>query len=357
MFCLLCSIAIAAPSISSTSGTLDFGETVVISGSDFGSKATAAPQLWDNFDASSIDTGKWVNAYSMTTTTNRQRHVDSTRSALGDMSDSWAAGSLEMNDESGMPGYGGKVYISIWFQCGDSWNWSDAVWSNGFKWMRIIDTDADDEFAWSHVSGSGYLTPNNGNAAYNMGPGWTPKDNMSINSWYHFEFIISTPSTNHSSTDATAKMYVNGDLKDGMDLAVGDALTWWGRDSADAIDHIRPYRFWHTNTGTPTENSNIYIDDAYIDNSWARVMVGNASTLATSTHREICQPTAWGASEITVTFNQGSFADEATAYLFVIDSDGTASSGYEIEIGASGASSDHAKLSGGISLSGGVTIS
>lgn len=80
---------------------------------------------------------------------------------------------------------------------------------------------------------------------------------------------------------------------------------------------------------TADGNFNIYVDDVYVDNTQARVMIGNASTLSSSTHREIQIPSAWATDSITVIWNQGTFNDYETVYLFVIDSNGTASDGYE----------------------------
>ena len=72
----------------------------------------------------------------------------------------------------------------------------------------------------------------------------------------------------------------------------------------------------------------IWWTDIYMDITPARVMLGNASTWASSTHREIQIPVTWGASEITVTCNTGSFEDEAAVYLYVFDDDNNASVGF-----------------------------
>jgi len=74
-------------------------------------------------------------------------------------------------------------------------------------------------------------------------------------------------------------------------------------------------------------------DDIYFDDSYAHVTLGNNNTLASSTHRETQLLTAWAAGEITITFNQGTFVADESAYLFVIDSDGTASAGFPVTIG------------------------
>src|SRR3989344_635013 len=80
-------------------------------------------------------------------------------------------------------------------------------------------------------------------------------------------------------------------------------------------------------------------DDVYFDYTQARVMLGNASTFADSTIREIQIPTAWAGGSINITANTGAFASGATAYLYVIDSNGNVNTnGFPITIGGGGSS-------------------
>jgi hypothetical protein len=73
------------------------------------------------------------------------------------------------------------------------------------------------------------------------------------------------------------------------------------------------------------------MDDIYADNTLARVVVGNASTYASLTHRELQIPSAWSNSSIAITVNKGSFRDNDCAYLYVIDDNGIVNSnGYKI---------------------------
>jgi hypothetical protein len=62
--------------------------------------------------------------------------------------------------------------------------------------------------------------------------------------------------------------------------------------------------------------------DIYIDNTQARVVVGNASTYGAVTHEEIQIPQAWSDSEVTVTVNRGSFSGEPELWLYVFDANG-----------------------------------
>lgn len=73
--------------------------------------------------------------------------------------------------------------------------------------------------------------------------------------------------------------------------------------------------------------------EIYIDNTLARVELGNNSSFSACTHREIQIPTAWSSSAVTVTANIGTFAAGSTAYLFVVDAAGNASVGFPVTIG------------------------
>jgi len=93
------------------------------------------------------------------------------------------------------------------------------------------------------------------------------------------------------------------------------------------------YFWWQNYLGNDVRDGSerVYIDDPYIQlGSRARVEIGDASTWDSCTHREIQIPTNWSDGSITFTVNQGSFQNEDTAYLFAVDSDGTASGGYLI---------------------------
>jgi hypothetical protein len=82
--------------------------------------------------------------------------------------------------------------------------------------------------------------------------------------------------------------------------------------------------------------------EIYVDNTLARVEICNANTKSGSNHCEIQIPqTIWtdngqtnGAS-LHIKVNQGSFTDNAPAYLYVIDASGTASAGKPVTFGSS----------------------
>lgn len=78
------------------------------------------------------------------------------------------------------------------------------------------------------------------------------------------------------------------------------------------------------------------MDDFYLDDTWAHIIVGNASTLSACTQREAQIPSAWSDTSITITLNRGAFGASATAYLYVFDSTNSPSSGQSITFGDTG---------------------
>jgi hypothetical protein len=80
-------------------------------------------------------------------------------------------------------------------------------------------------------------------------------------------------------------------------------------------------------------DAHAYWDDVYFDNTQARVELGNAATYSACTHREIQIPSSWSPSEVTVTFNQGTFVAGDTPYLFVVTAAGAISPGFRVTIG------------------------
>jgi len=68
-----------------------------------------------------------------------------------------------------------------------------------------------------------------------------------------------------------------------------------------------------------------YFADAYLDTTLSRVVLANKPELARATIIENQIPSAWSDNSITATVNLGRFEQGETAYLFVVDSSGTAS--------------------------------
>jgi hypothetical protein len=93
-------------------------------------------------------------------------------------------------------------------------------------------------------------------------------------------------------------------------------------------------------------NDRYWADDVYLDSTWARVMIGDQSTWAASTHKEIQIPQSWSSdgTSIGIVVNKGTFTDGATAYLYVIDASGNVSPGKQITFGSTSSGSTPAAV-------------
>jgi hypothetical protein len=78
------------------------------------------------------------------------------------------------------------------------------------------------------------------------------------------------------------------------------------------------------------DTTTLFVDDIYIDNTRARIELGNNPIFNNSTHREMQLPTAWSSAgnNIQFTVNKGSFASGESVYLFVVNENGSVSPGY-----------------------------
>lgn len=165
-------------------------------------------------------------------------------------------------------------------------------WGVGGDWSRGIHTNG-----FGTVSGSQYGAIPNGGEAGN---------------WELWEVV----GTGSASSNSSLKVYINGVVK--INITTPDF----------------PFDIKGIGIGGYRDRSNNinfrkYFDDIYIDKSWSRVVVGNASTHDESTIREIQIPTSWSDTEISVTWNQGSFENYTPVYIFVVDENGDASNGLE----------------------------
>ena len=147
------------------------------------------------------------------------------------------------------------------------------------------------------------------------------RNNSSV---YHQECVPTPP-----FSDGVAQVYTNGVLG----INVGPGLYYkWFKMKDDATPDMTWNFFLEENLSSATwdEADSYWADDVYADSTWARVMIGNASTLASSTRREIQIPRAWSDATISITVNLGTFASVEGTYLFVVNALGAVSPGYPL---------------------------
>jgi len=355
---------VAAPVISGISGTIMHGSTVTVSGSGFGIKAQAAPIAWDNLESGVCDNiatvGSWTATGTLGINDNHNRNQFSNFNAFrnfdGDISP-WGA----VNDEAAFRGGTDSRtwYVQYWFYLDSDFEfdgninnslgnikilrmWSTSSASDNFYVQALCRYDTNAVVAlvnqgtdWSPVVGGytwvdevmGYDKP-----AYvdNSYFGWKHYENdISTGVWHLFQFEYSD--SDISTPNGVFRWWFNGKL-------IVDKTNVLTRNTTyTSFKRPRIVGFYDSHHATNNDGSNhFYIDDAYIDNTFARVEICSNALWSDKGQSEIQIPVSWSASSIAVNINQGSLADGSTAYLYVIDSAGVSNAvGYPITFGGS----------------------
>lgn len=317
----------AAPAVSGVSGTLSSGQTVTIAGSGFGTKSTVAPVLWDDFEKgnsgslvqnNAAQIGKWdTGAGSEVVTYSTAKPRTGNKSAYHDFINNYNA-SLAKNMTFS------RLYLDFWIAA----DYVDRV-SRNFKPWRLY--GANDSLQLDYVWLCDGQLMNRVQDSWVVGDWGGPK--YSDGKWMHVQLVYqeSTP----GGSDGTIRHAIDSVT---AGLNSGAVMT---RKAAASFDQIRLGHYWDraaVDACASNGGARVYIDDVYVDTSWARVELGNASTYATSTHREIQVPTAWSSGSVSVKFNPGTFAAGTTAYLYVTDSNNNTSPGIAVKIGDSATS-------------------
>lgn len=327
--CCLSPCAYAAPSVTNVSD-------LTISGSSFGTKSPAKPYLWAPFDTSSSPSSLGiVSAWDGITNMewNSTEGINGTGCLKAtDNSGTWTA-NINATDFS-WNAYNQKCYVFRKLKRNfDPFNYDGQGSHLNWKMWRV----------WA----AGLTYPDSyysSETAYTEGVTWpngTPYGSGQLmvgqsGEYYTNEFWYQNNSENSNTTedigDGTLEIWNNGVRAFYVPYdAYGDG-TWryWKMRETESADMVVFYAIHGVKANATLDSSYRYwADDVYVDTTWARVMVGNASTLASSTHREIQIPTTWITTSISVVWNQGTFEDYETVYLFVVDSDGNVSDGYE----------------------------
>jgi hypothetical protein len=340
----------ADPEIQGSIGTFAHGESYILNGANFGTKSPAAPYLWAPFDA------------------------DENPSSLGQKTAWTSTGS--MNWSSGMGATGGglwttpnpftKFFLANCFisDAAQIWNAYDeqcylfiktrknfdytaygspqgecsAEWRS-FRMLHGGSGDCSFSF-YSNQDGSAldYVTncclPNTGTqltGANAIGP---------TDEWFFFQVMMQ----NNSTDTAWEGTVGDGTFTGGVNGAsVGTVTTHKMRDvntpAADDLTQIYPVYGYSGNCADPpggnpqfTQNDTIQFDDVYLDNTWARVMLGNADTYAACTELDPQIPSAWADGSITFTVNTGQYSISDQAYLYVVTAAGEVSNAYTVTI-------------------------
>lgn len=322
----------AASKITSISGSVAHGESVTIRGSGFGSKSPAAPLLWETFDGGtsgeSVSGGGW-NSYA-----GGGARYNNTQPYSGSLS---AYNYVEYGSGSGfntsyyvLPSSYEQLYMSCMFR------------HDGTRYTTGVDKNWRINTGDNHYRGDGMIALSDGYIFYISGStDIFPSDDYGTGRYFSEPEYGSSTWTRHqtfvkySTPAGTSNGYIWA--------AVGNQQ----KTFANIINRPIGYSYQITNvllglmhdhgSLNQGEYHHMWVDDLYIDNTMARVEIGNSSTWATCTVKVIQIPhTSWGDTSIQITINRGSFGETAEAWLYVVAADGTVSDNDTGTAGAQG---------------------
>lgn len=295
----------AQPQITSISGALTRGSTITITGSGFGTKNPAKPLIWADFE-SGID----PTSLGIKTSWDQVLHMEwSATDKLAQASDGTGVWGLRA-DYSNWTNENQKWYIyrrqRLSFIVDSGYNWKSwRVWPTTGSYPDIL------------------VAPSNGRVYVETGvPGetgyWTGDISHNDTNWHTEEFIGRASSAIDTFDGVLTLKY------DGQQVATGPIMT--RVTDAPAYMTQNFVALGVKATGTWSTDNRMWIDAVYADTTWARVIIGDASTYANLSKVAIQIPSAWSDSEISITVNNTSFTGLNNTYLYVIDTNGNVNS-------------------------------
>ncbi|HET7619146.1 MAG TPA: hypothetical protein VFK20_11600 [Vicinamibacterales bacterium] len=357
----------SGPTICSvSSSTLTDAGTLTITGVNFGTKNPAAPMVWDD-GGTSASTSPFTHGYNSVwshpdDTSGSQSNTDCdehyrtqaevvalgslaagmpmahshmTRYLTGAHCDSPTAGASGVETVFGGVSLPFNVFTSVYEAYDPNWCFQGEAAcpvevDNNFKdftWSTALGNTGPPSGYWYSVSNDGAASWSWGSDRFDMGSG--PSGTNPFGHWRQVQWVM-----HMARTGGSIALYENGTQRwdvTGVDSTQGDGST-----GTDCGSYGSPcFGWWIGGYYRPAERTSQrqYFGDIYIDRTWARVILGNASTYASATTREPQIPSAWSSSSITVTVNLGALSAE-TAYLYVCDSTNTCSAGFQVTAGS-----------------------
>jgi hypothetical protein len=316
----------AAPAISGVTGTVSPGATLQITGSGFGTKPTAAPMLWDDFENGAVGAaienvaarvGRWDSndGTKFVTYSNRSPYAGSKSSSHDFVS--WWGTSLAKNVTFS------RLYMDFWVRA----KLTDIKSHNWKVWRLYGNNDNLQLNSVYYCNSQAVSVVDVGSIGQNYWQGETYNDGE----WLHVQLLYqeSTP----GGQDGTVIHTVNSKV---LGIASSSVPT---RTVNASMNQIRIGHYWGTEglagACAPSAPAQVYVDNVYLDTSWARVEIGNAGTYAQSTVREVQVPSRWSDGSVEIAANLGRFAAGQKVYLYVFDANNqSVVNGFELTVGS-----------------------
>jgi hypothetical protein len=337
----------AAPSISSVAGVAEAGARVTVNGAGFGTKATAGPLVFDDFESGqsgqgiagkapsvrNISTGwtwgRYGSGSNVPEYSSQIVRPNSTRSSRHVFGGTSYNVSLEIISET--PNTGDEIYFSFWRYHQKT----SAAWSRNVKPWMVYGSSGDLPTAYdgwgSPSSGDGEFRNNTIDSGTTSNTLWGgPHLDAVEGQWIRIEGYLKQSSP--TSTNGAFQIWVHQTATPSIAL-VQSSTAYRTRSTSN---YWRQWHFgsYHATDDPASATANIYLDDLYFDQTRARIEIGNAARWSDCSHRELQIPAAWSNNSIEFTVTPGSFNAGSPVYLYVVDAQGVVNEqGYPVTLG------------------------
>lgn len=329
--------AYGAPSVSSVSGTVSHNSAVTVNGSGFGTKSPVAPAFWDAVSYSGLNNGSVIpigGSNPWPAYCGSVRVYYKTANPRGKWtahySNQWSTDAAKKGALDGAVVAGasstGKLYATWWSYFSSTPHPPD---NQSNKFARLLSGGWDDPgegtVIWEPTMIYSFAFTNRQYLPSIQG--WVDWGG-NYPAWNRMEMFVDSTGSHSPEFEAWANGESTGKYTSSPDQS------WY-------VNQLGCIGFDGSNTDA-SQQPTVDWGEIYADSTRARVEICNASTKSGSNHCEIQIPqTTWVDGQLQIKVNQGSFADNSQAYLYVVDASGNANaSGYPITFGSGGGGGD-----------------
>lgn len=347
-------VSLATPSPSGGSGTAGHNNNYTVTGTGFGSKispidGTSLPWgYWDFEDGTQNPVDALSAGSDALVDQNMSVAADSTRGnstkSLQSADINWASfangGIVSIVFSFPDQAVGQKQYFSAhrWSERSDyshthsgtgatdmdeNWKFYRGFPTSGTTYPNTVISQAAESASSCTGGGSRRVSVESSNGATNY---TQSAIRLPSSTWMEEEYTLQFNSSDFG-TNGTFRLWQDGDLN-------FDKTDFSEDRSPDATDDLQRQFIQDdpanmTDCGGATVAHDVKYDDAVADYgtyAWARVMLGNASTLTACTQLEYQPATSWSSTSITFKQKWGAISSGSSKYIYVFDSDGTVNS-------------------------------
>ncbi|MBW2637661.1 MAG: hypothetical protein JRC86_09110, partial [Deltaproteobacteria bacterium] len=289
------------------------GKTVIIiKGNSFGIKKSAAPVIWDNFDSGN-PSGNWSEISDSISIYSGSGQPENSQYCLRFDKSTGSA----FNIKKTIPF--NKLYAFV------KRRYDYDLKPENHKFFRIWRSDWGNSILWAYNWGNAYQMRNSRCSPQidpeRRDPNYVIKlgaENFpAVGQWQTEEFFVQIES-GIGQYDGVMGYRLNNNQH--RSWATNRAMFCTGHNKPLTCVFVDNYSD-HLNHD-PKPGDFIWVDDVYIDNSWARVLIGNYPDYDACTNIEIQIPFRWSEKAITITVNRGSLRPWRTHYIYVFDANG-----------------------------------